>query len=89
MASEQIQGPGHAHALATIDGLIQEIDSNLPRVNGTTGVIVTDQQTARILRVLRIMRDEIASLIPDEDDDPGIMGGGITGPFVDDEGNPL
>lgn len=78
MASEQLQGPGHAHALETIDGLIQEIDSNLPRVHGTQGVIVTDQQTARIVRVLRIMRNEIASLIPESDDDA----------FVYDHGDP-
>lgn len=78
MASEQLQGPGHAQALETIDGLIQEIDSNLSRVHGTQGVIVTDQQTARILRVLRIMRNEIASLIPAEDDDA----------FVYDYGDP-
>lgn len=78
MASKQIQGPGHAQALETIDGLIQEIDSNIPRLQTPQGPEVTDQQTARILRVLRIMRNEIASLIPQDDDDA----------FVYDHGDP-
>lgn len=71
MASE------HAPALESIDGLIQEIDSNLSRVHGTQGVIVTDQQTARIVSVLRLMRDEIASLTPEDEDD-----------WIYDHGNP-
>lgn len=48
--------------IAAAKQLIDEIDQNLNRVNGTTGIIVTDKQDERIIRVLRILVGEVERL---------------------------
>lgn len=84
MASENIN-PGWARAegLANAKKLIDEIDDDLPRVQGMDGKpIVSDKQTQRIIRVLRILTAHIEELDGADnegggDDDYGMDGGGI------------
>jgi hypothetical protein len=94
MASEILQNFGPAERLNEIDRLIEQIESELPARQGTDGKIIEgDQQTRRILRVLRILRSLVGDALakPDESEnvDFRIYGGGVPGLFVDDEGKPL
>lgn len=84
MASQNLNPRwGHAESIANAKQLIEEIDANLSRTQGTQGVIVTDQQTQRILRVLRILTDQIEDLRRGDEGegDDQVMGGGIDPAF--------
>lgn len=46
--------------------LLEEIERDLPTVQGIDGPVVTDRQTQKILRVLRILADQVEELRRDE-----------------------
>jgi len=48
--------------IVQVKKLLDEIDAALPRTLGTRGLIVTDHQTQRIVRVLRILTDQVEQL---------------------------
>ncbi len=48
--------------IVQVKKLLDEIEAALPRTLGTSGVIVTDQQTLRVVRVLRILTDQVEQL---------------------------
>ncbi|GAA1439293.1 hypothetical protein [Leifsonia poae] len=58
--------------LDAVDELIGEVKANLPRRQGTTGIIVGDEQTQRIIKVLELLRDEVRSLKTTRDNGDGI-----------------
>lgn len=43
-------------------GILDEVHANLPRIQGTTGTILGDQQTQRIHAVLDLLVKELRSL---------------------------
>jgi len=63
MAAEIIsEDPFGAESISTAKALIEEVYDNLPRMQGTDGLLVGDAQTQRILRVLRILTQQVEYL---------------------------
>jgi len=73
MASEILSNnPFGAESLEQAKALIEQCQEELPRAMGTEGHIVTDKQTERILRVLRILTQQIEHLRNATDNNHGI-----------------
>lgn len=48
--------------IVQVKRLLNEIEGALPRALGMDGPVVTDQQTQRIVRALRILTDQVEQL---------------------------
>lgn len=60
------ENPFNDDGIAQIKNLLAEVEENLPRVQGTGGIIITDQQTQRIVRTLRILTDQVEQIRTDQ-----------------------
>ncbi|UPL13043.1 hypothetical protein [Microbacterium galbinum] len=95
MAAEIIQDFGPEHALQEVDRLIDDVESSIGVLNTSQGPVPRDQNLAKILRALRILRQQVGKALetPQQDSeevDFSIYGGDAgEGPFVDNEGREL
>lgn len=48
--------------IVQVKKLLTEIEASIPRAVGVDGPVVSDQQTQRVVRVLRILTDQVEQL---------------------------